>query len=203
MLDTLLGVGVTLITLFVNALIERFKSRFEMQQKEYQSKREHLTEVYKELIAIVNLYPCSSPNDILSQFEGAPNYLMESFDAILKTLDYQIEEEKKQLNSQKQKQGINEEISNKEFAKEEIAKVRDEYYIAKEKYALFCESDKVILDLYAGQDVRNCLVDFEVTIHNVYISGRKAGDKYDPVNNEIQKVRRNLVNSMRRDIGIS
>ena len=97
---------------------------------------------------------------------------------------------------------INEQISNREYAKKEISKIRDEYYAAKEKYKLFCESDKVIFDLYAGQGVRNCLVEFEVIIHNVFKSGRSVGDKNDPINNTIQVSRRNLVNSMRTDIGI-
>ena len=50
--------------------------------------------------------------------------------------------------------------------------------------------------------MRNCLVKFEVIIHNVFISGRMAGDKDDPINNIIQISRRNLINSIRNDIGI-
>lgn len=197
---------VSIVTLVANAFIERFKSKSEIQEKEYQSKREHLNEVYKELLAIINLYPNSSPNDVLKYVECAPNYSMENFDSILKSLAYQIEDYKKQLNIANieygRKNDINEQISNREYAKKEISKICDEYYAAKDKYKLFCESGKVIFDLYAGQDVRNCLVEFEVIIHNVFISGRRAGDKGDPINNILQVSRRNLVNSMRRDIGI-
>lgn len=75
--------------------------------------------------------------------------------------------------------------------------------LSQDKYKSFCQSDKIIFDLYAGQDVRNNLVNFEVIIHNVFISGRKAGDKDDPQNNILQIARNNLVNSMRRDIGAS
>lgn len=210
MLAALISAGgtllVSIVTLVANAFIERFKSKSEIQQKEYQSKREHLNEVYKELIAIINLYPNSSPNDVLKYVEYAPNYSMENFDSILKSLAYQIEDYKKQLNianiEYERKNDINEQISNREYAKKEISKICDEYYAAKDKYKLFCESGKVIFDLYAGQDVRNCLVEFEVIIHNVFISGRRAGDKDDPINNILQVSRRNLVNSMRRDIGI-
>lgn len=210
MLAALISAGgtllVSIVTLVANAFTERFKSKSEIQQKEYQSKRERLNEVYKELIAIINLYPNSSPNDVLKYVEYAPNYSMENFDSILKSLAYQIEDYKKQLNianiEYERKNDINEQISNREYAKKEIAKIRDEYYAAKDKYKLFCESGKVIFDLYAGQDVRNCLVEFEVIIHNVFISGRRAGDKDDPINNILQVSRRNLVNSMRRDIGI-
>lgn len=210
MLAALISAGgtllVSIVTLVANAFIERFKSKSEIQQKEYQSKREHLNEVYKELIAIINLYPNSSPNDVLKYVEYAPNYSMENFDSILKSLAYQIEDYKKQLIianiEYERKNDINEQISNREYAKKEISKICDEYYAAKDKYKLFCESGKVIFDLYAGQDVRNCLVEFEVIIHNVFISGRRAGDKDDPINNILQVSRRNLVNSMRRDIGI-
>lgn len=210
MLAALISAGgtllVSIVTLVANAFIERFKSKSEIQQKEYQSKREHLNEVYKELIAIINLYPNSSPNDVLKYVEYAPNYSMENFDSILKSLAYQIEDYKKQLNianiEYERKNDINEQISNREYAKKEISKICDEYYAAKDKYKLFCESGKVIFDLYAGQDVQNCLVEFEVIIHNVFISGRRVGDKDDPINNILQVSRRNLVNSMRRDIGI-
>lgn len=210
MLTALISVGgtllVSIVTLVANAFIERFKSRSEIQQKEYQSKREHLNEVYKELIAIINLYPNSSPNDIFEYVEYAPNYSMEHFDSILKLLDYQIEDYKEQLNianiDYEQKNDINEQILNREYAKKEISKIRDDYYVAKDKYKSFCESDKVVFDLYAGQAVRNCLVEFDAIIHNVFISGRKAGDKDDPINNVLQVSRRNLVNSMRKDIGI-
>lgn len=210
MLTAFIGGGgtllVSIVTLVANAYIERFKSKLEMQQKEYQTKREHLNEVYRELIAIINLYPNSSPNDILEYVEYAPDYSMEHFDSILKSLDYQIEDYKKQLNianlDYERKNHINVQILNIEYARKKISKICDEYYIAKDKYKSFCESDKVVFDLYAGQDVRNCLVEFEVIIHNVFISGRKAGNQDDPLNNILQVSRRNLVNSMRRDIGI-
>lgn len=197
---------VNIVTLVTNIFVERFKSKSEIQRKEYQSKRERLNEVYKELIAIINLYPNSSPNDVFEHIEYAPNYSMENFDSILKSLDYQIEDYKKQLNianiKYERKDDINIQISNREYAKKEISKIRDEYYAAKDKYKLFCESDKVIFDLYAGQDVRNCLVEFRRIIHNVFISGQRAGDKGDVINNILQVSRRNLVNSMRGDIGI-
>lgn len=197
---------VTIVTLTANAHIERFKSRSEIQQKACQSKRENLNDVYISLISIINLYPNSSPNDILQYVEYAPHYSMEHFEAVLKSLDYQIEDYKKQLNitnlSYERKGNIEIQISNREYAKKEISKIRDEYFIAIDKYKSFCESAKAIFDLYAGQDVRNRLVQFEVIVHNIFISGHRAGDNDDPVNNRIQVSRRNLIDSMRRDIGI-
>lgn len=210
MITALVSAGGTLIvsivTLVANAFIEGFRNKSEMKQKDYQSKREHLNEVYKELISIINLYPNSSPNDILKYIDYAPNYSMEYFDSILQILDYQIEDYKKQLNNKnikyEERCDIDTQISNREYAKQNIFEIRDEYYMARDKYKSFCESNKVVFDLYAGQDVRNCLVKFEVVIHNVFISGHMAGDKDDPINNIIQISRRNLINSIRNDIGI-
>lgn len=115
---------VNIVTLVTNIFVERFKSKSEIQRKEYQSKRERLNEVYKELIAIINLYPNSSPNDVFEHIEYAPNYSMENFDSILKSLDYQIEDYKKQLNianiKYERKDDINIQISNREYAKSEL-----------------------------------------------------------------------------------
>ena len=61
--------------------------------------------------------------------------------------------------------------------------------------------DKAVFDLYAGQDVRNCLVEFEVIIHNVFISGHSVENVDDPRNNRIDIIRRKIINSIRSDIG--
>lgn len=197
---------VTIITLFVNAHIERSKSKLEMRQTMFQSKRKNLNDVYKILISIINLYPSSSPNDILKFVKYSPNYTMEHYDAVLKSLDYLVEDYKNQLNVENidydQKSDIKTQISNIEYAKNKISENRDEYYIARDKYKSFYEYDKVVFDLYAGQEVRNRLVEFEVVIHNVFISGRNAGEDGDPINNIVHVSRRNLINSMRSDLGI-
>lgn len=209
MIATLIGSGVTLITtiatLFINSLIETHKSQLEIQQKKYEVKREKLNDIYAKLVDIVNQYPNSSPNDALQYVEYAPNYSMESFDAVLKSLDYQIEDYKRQLNNvninYERKSDVDTQISNREYAKKKISEIRDEYYMARDRYKSFCKSDKAVFDLYAGQDVRNCLVEFEVIIHNVFISGHSVGDADDPLNNRIEIIRRKLINSMRNDIG--
>ena len=130
---------------------------------------------------------------------------MESFDAVLNSLDYQIEDYKKQLNkaniNYERKNDVGMQISNREYAKKKISEIRDEYYMARDRYKSFCKSEKTIFDLYAGQDVRNCLVEFEVIIHNIFISGQRVGDADDPLNNRIEIIRRKIINSMRNDIG--
>ena len=69
MIAALIGSGVTLITtmvtLFINSLIEKQKWQLEIQQKRCDVKREKLNDIYEKLVDIVNQYPNSSPNDIL------------------------------------------------------------------------------------------------------------------------------------------
>lgn len=207
----LIGAGITLVTtlctLFLNYRIQRDKIRYDYTIKQQETKKERLSKIYETLIKIINLYPSTSPNDVLNGVEYVPNYSMEWFDAVLKSLDYQIEDYREQLQSvnisYEQKSDIEIQISNREYAKETISLIREQYNIAKEKYKLFCESDKAIFDIYAGQSVRNSLVEFEVVIHNVFISGRRAGEEEDPINNAIQVSRRNIVNAVRDDIGIN
>lgn len=210
MLIALLSSGVTLftavVTLIANAHIERFKSEQEQKNKKYEAKREHLNDVYKTLISIINIYPDVSPNDILNYVDYAPGYSMEYFEGVLKSLDYQIDDYEKQIKNRtlnyEEKYDVEIQISNRKYAIKKIVEIRDKYFKAVEKYKTFCETDKMMFDLYAGQSVRNCLVEFEVIIHNIFISGDKAGEEADYINNKIHVARRNLINSMRNDIGI-
>lgn len=210
MIAALIGAGatllVTVITQITTVFISKYKTKLEINQQEYQSKRDNLNEVYKTLISVINLFPEASPNDALKYFEYSPNYSLEHFDSILKSLDYQIEDYQDTLNSHnidfERKSDIEVQISNREYAKEKISEIHDKYYKARDEYKSFCESGKVTFDLYAGQDVRNHLVEFEVVIHNIFISGRSVGDVDDPLDNIITISRRNLINSMRNDIGI-
>ena len=75
-------------TLFITKL----KIDSEVQQKNIQLKREKLSEVYLNLTSIINSFPNESPSDILQEIKYSPNYLSENFDAILISLDYQIED---------------------------------------------------------------------------------------------------------------
>jgi hypothetical protein len=210
MLAALIGSGTTLlvgaVTLIVSAFSERLRRITEIQQNIIKSKRENLIDVYKKLISIVNLYPSASPNDILKFVDYPPNYSMERYDSLLISLGYQMDHYKEQLNIEnieyERKNDIETQILNREYAKKEILKNRDKYYIARDEYSSFCENTKVTFDIYAGQEVRNSLVEFEVLIHNVFISGRFAGDEGDPINNTIIVARRNLINSIRMDLGI-
>ena len=107
-------------TLFITKL----KIDSEVQQKNIQLKREKLSEVYLNLTSIINSFPNESPSDILQEIKYSPHYLSENFDAILISLDYQIEDYKNQLSNinitYSQKNDISTEISNREHAKNQI-----------------------------------------------------------------------------------
>ncbi len=207
-IGALIGAGITLITtiatLLTNLKIEKNRSQHEFDVKQREIKIEKLNDIYLKLISIINLYPDVSPNDILTCVEYPPNYLQENFDVVLRSLDYQIEDYEKLLQNtginSERKNDIETQISNRKYSKQKILKIHDKYNKAKEQYKSFCESDKMVFDLYAGQNVRNCLVEFEVVIHNVFISGHKAGDEGDPINNIIQVSRRKLIDNIRSDI---
>lgn len=193
-------------TLIANAYVERIRNKSKIQANNFQFKRENLSDIYIKLVSIINLYPTLSPSDVLEYVEFPPNYSMENFDIMLKSLDYRIEDYKKQLGMTnidvEHRVEIDEKISNAVSAKKSIAEIRDEYYVAKDKYKLFCKSDKETFDLYAGQTVKNCLTNFEVIIHNVFISGRKTGENDSPKRNAIWLARERLVSSMKEDLWI-
>ncbi|WP_260502938.1 hypothetical protein [Listeria booriae] len=206
LLATIVGGGIGVVGIVIGALITQRSARIEFRQKEYQAKREALTDVYKSLISIINLYPDESPNDILRWIKYAPGYRLEGFDAIFNILDIKLEDYKNQLGilniDYQRKSELEIEISNIQYAKEKLITNRDSYYKAVKEYTSFIDSDKRIFDLYAGQNVRNFLVRFEVTISNVFVAGYSVGEPDDPNDNTIKIARRGLINAMRNDIGI-
>ncbi|EAH3150461.1 hypothetical protein D5M69_13875, partial [Listeria monocytogenes] len=67
----------------------------ERRQENYRAKRENLTEVYRSLILIVNLFPNESPTDIIKNIKYGPYYSLENYNGIFRTLDYKIEDYEK------------------------------------------------------------------------------------------------------------
>lgn len=192
------------ITTIIELILQLFNNKRNIQQKEYQWKRKQLNAVYEKLVSAIEQYPEYSPNDILSDIDLAPHYSMENFDSVLKSLDYQIEDYKKlRLHncSIEQQYNIDIQIHNREYAKKQIAEIQDTYYKAKEIYNSFCKSDLKKLNLYAGQDVKNRLVEFNVHIKNVFLSGQLA-ECNNSMNSIIKVSKQNLIISMRKDIGI-
>ena len=200
-----------LLEIVAEIVIENLEKKFKKtkklngEQNNKTIKRKYLGKIYADLITIIQQYPEEAPCDVLQGIDYGPRYSLENFDIVSKSLDYQIEDYKRQLNNvninYERKIDAETQISNREYAKKKISEIRDAYYMAKDRYKLFCKSDKAVFDLYAGQDVRNCLVEFEVILHNVFISGHSVGAANDPLNNSIEIIRRKIINSMRKDIG--
>lgn len=121
--------------------IEKYKSELKLKQQEYKIKRNSLNEVYKELIEIINLYPSKSPNDILKWIKELPHYSLEHFDIIITLLDYKLDNYNKRLNNENisydDKNDIKTEISNIEYAKQEISRICDMYFNAKDRIVSF------------------------------------------------------------------
>ncbi len=207
----LIGAGIsmisTILTLLVTTLIERNRIRTEIQQKKEETKRERLTDTYTELVSIINSFPKESPNDILKNIEYPPHYSMESFESIIKILNYQIEDYKRRLEKENvdldTQNHIESQIENRKYAIKHMSKIQEEYCNARDHYRSFCKTKKMLFDLYAGQDVKNNIVEFEVIINNVFVSGGSAGDIYNPRDNMIETIRRSIIDSMRDDIGLN
>lgn len=175
-----------------------------MQEK--QIKNDKLGNIYKELINIVNSYPDRSPNDVLRNIEFAPSYSMEKFESVIEILNIQIEDYKRLLNfehlKRERRYDIENQISNREYAIKKINKIRDDYFLAEEKYRKFNKEDKASFDLYAGQEVKNKLREFNVVKKNTFISGLYVGEDPDSLNNSINKAKEQLIESMRNDLKI-
>ncbi len=206
----LIAAGVTLVTTvvtsLVNTYIDKNKRCMEERSELIKTKQEKLGQIYQELIQIINHYPNQSPLDCMRNIEYAPGYSMESFDATIQSLKYQIENDEHILGRNtidfNKENELRIAISNRKYAIKRIEQIRDDYFMACDKYKRFCETDKNILDLYASQAVKNSLVYFDVVIHNVFISGYSVGDADDTRYNKIDNARREIVQCMRQDIGI-
>lgn len=182
--------------LMINRIIEKDK-QLEVRMQEKQIKNDKLGNIYKELINIVNGYPDRSPNDVLRNIEFAPSYSMEKFESTIEILNIQIEDYKRQLNfehlKRERRYDIENQISNREYAIKKINKIRDDYFLAEEKYREFNKEDKASFDLYAGQEVKNKLIEFNVVKKNTFISGLYVGEDPDSLNNSINKAREQLI----------
>ena len=158
-------------------------------------------------MSIIISFPKESPNNVLENIEYSPHYSTESFDSIVDILNYQIEDYKRLFENKSinidAKNHNETQIRKREYAIEQVLKIKEDYCNARDAYRTFCKTKKMVLDLYAGQAVKNNIVEFEVLIHNVFISGYNLDDVYDPRYNKIEVIRRNIIDSMRNDIGLN
>lgn len=184
------------------------KRKSKIQERKIQSqvkKQEKLTEPYNELIRIIPLFPNRTPYDVMTLLSNGPNFHSENFDAVNRILEIQIKEdyqkrlERKGLTYQDE-EDIKTEIRNREYYIKEIEKIKNQYFLAKKEYERFRSTDKII-ELYASQDVKNCLVKFEVTWQNAFITGRPL-EYNDGRNNKLDDICWELEQVIRTDLGI-
>jgi hypothetical protein len=205
LIAALIGAVITLISVITNSNLENKKRKNEMLQKEFEFKRKPLCEVYEKYISIINSFPAVSPNDILKIVEYPPHYSMESFKTIIEILTYRIKECEATLTVNNlgatEMYQTKKEISDMENCITQIEQNKDAYLSAKDAYDKFCISDKKVIDLYAGQNVRNSMVKFEVVLSNLFIAGCDFEDNFNPEKNVLDRARREVISAMRDDIG--
>ena len=193
-----------MIQIFVNTFVKKDKE-YERYIEGKRNKRDKLTATYNELLKIIALFPNKTPYDIMNNISFSPVFNFEDFDTVNRILEIQIKEdyqkrlERKGLTYQDE-EDIKTEIRNREYYIKEIEKIKNQYFLAKKEYERFRSTDKII-ELYASQDVKNCLVKFDVTWHNVFIAGRLL-EYNDGRNNKLDNIRWELEFIIRKDLGI-
>lgn len=184
------------------------KRKSKVQERKIQSqvqKQEKLTEPYNELIRIISLFPNKTPYDVMTNLPFSPGFNREDFDTVNRILEIQIKEDyQKRLERKgltyKDEEEIKTEIRNRECYIKEIEEIKNQYFLAKKEYERFRSTDKII-ELYASQDVKNCLVEFDVTRDNAFITGRPL-EYNDGRNNKLNDIRWELEQVIRADLGI-
>ena len=109
-------------------------------------------------MSIINSFPKESPNNVLENIEYSPHYSTESFDSIVDILNYQIEDYKRLFENKSinidAKNHNETQIRKREYAIEQVLKIKEDYCNARDAYRTFCKTKKMVLDLYAGQAVK-------------------------------------------------
>ena len=205
---TIVGVLLAIIVA-IGGVIKYFREKKDKEYERYiegkRNKRDKLTATYNELLKIIALFPNKTPYDIMNNISFSPVFNFEDFDTVNRILEIQIKEdyqkrlERKGLTYQDE-EDIKTEIRNREYYIKEIEKIKNQYFLAKKEYERFRSTDKIIV-LYASQDVKNCLVKFDVTWHNAFIAGRLL-EYNDGRNNKLDNIRWELEFIIRKDLGI-
>lgn len=169
------------------------------------NKQKELRGAYKELLRIINLFPNRTPYDVMTLLPYGPSFNLENFETVNTTLEIQIKEDylrrlgREGLTYQDE-EDIKTEIRNREYYIKEITTIKNKYFNAKQEYEQFRNNDKTI-DLFSSQEVKTCLVEFEVVVRNAFITGR-ALEYNDGRNNKLDNVRWKLEQLIRDDIGV-
>lgn len=184
------------------------KRKSKVQERKIKSqvqKQEKLTEPYNELIRIISLFPNKTPYDIMTNLPFSPVFNREDFDTVNRILKIQIKKDyRKRLDRKgltyQDEEDIKTEIRNREYYIKEIEKIKIQYFLAKKEYERFKSTYKIV-ELYASQDVKNCLVEFDVIWRNAFIAGRPL-EYNDGRNNKLDDIRWKLEQVIRADLGI-
>ena len=204
---TIVGVLLAIIVAIggvIKYFSEKKDKKYERYMEEKRNKRDKLTETYKELL-IIALIPNKTPYDVMNNLSFSPVFNLENFDTVNIILEIQIQEdyqkrlERKGLTYQDE-EDIKTEIRNREYYIKEIEKIKNQYFLAKKEYERFRSTDKII-ELYASQDVKNCLNKFDVTWHNAFIAGRPL-EYNDGRNNKLDDIHWELEQVIRADLGL-
>ena len=205
---TIVGVLLAIIVA-LGGVIKYFREKKDKEYERYiegkRNKRDKLTATYNELLKIIALFPNKTPYDITTNLPFSPVFNLEDFDTANRILEIQIKEDyQKRLEREgltyQDEEDIKTEIRNREYYIKEIEKIKNQYFLAKKEYERFRSNDKII-ELYASQDVKNCLVEFDVTWHNAFIAGRPL-EYNDGRNNKLDDIRWKLEQVIRVDLGI-
>lgn len=179
----------SLIQSYVDYRLDKEKTKSEVR-------REKLDSVYQRLKLILDHYPNHSPNNCLTSIEDAPYYSLEGFDSIIKSLNYKLDHYKSKYGDDAPS-SIKEQISNIEDAINKISDISEKYFTAKRQYQEFKDSeDKAIFDLYASEQVKESLAEFEITIENTFVSCNPVEDGL------IDFTRNKVLESFQRDLGV-
>ena len=205
---TIVGVLLAIIVAIggvIKYFSEKKDKKYEQYIEEKRNKGEKLAETYNELLKIIALFPNKTPYDIMTNLPFSPVFNREDFDTVNRILEIQIKEDyQKRLEREgltyQDEEDIKTEIWNREYYIKEIEKIKNQYFLAKKGYEQFRRNDKII-ELYASQDVKNCLVKFDVTWHNAFIAGRLL-EYNDGRNNKLDNIRWELEFIIRKDLGI-
>ena len=205
---TIVGVLLAIIVAIggvIKYFSEKKDKKYEQYIEEKRNKGEKLAETYNELLKIIALFPNKTPYDIMTNLPFSPVFNREDFDTVNRILEIQIKEDyQKRLEREgltyQDEEDIKTEIWNREYYIKEIEKIKNQYFLAKKGYEQFRRNDKII-ELYASQDVKNCLVKFDVTWHNAFIAGRPL-EYNDGRNNKLDDIRWELEQVIRADLGI-
>ena len=205
---TIVGVLLAIIVAIggvIKYFSEKKDKKYERYIEEKRNKGEKLTETYNELLKIIALFPNKTPYDVMTNLQFPPVFNREDFDTVNRILEIQIKENyQKRLEREgltyQDEEDIKTEIRNREYYIKEIEKIKNQYFLAKKGYEQFRRNDKII-ELYASQDVKNCLVKFDVTWHNAFIAGRPL-EYNDGRNNKLDDIRWELERVIREDLGV-